>query len=518
MSKQRKEIDNILDDLFIKYEGNSYMENKIHNYIVNHLPGTLEANDTNHKQREERKNKLNSQKDKFTSSFLGKNNYFYCNLTEYFFIYNGHHYSIYNEDDIVHEILRTISHDQSLMSWKHKIKKNIICKIKEKTILKSIPESQTIQHIISHLYPAIFPSKNIAKYFLVLIGDNLLKKNDNSIYFISQKIKPLLKEISDKAYIYLGHANIVGNIKYKYYDHDYKDCRLIKINDFGSSNLTLAPDFSKNILDLLCVATHYSERYKSADQFLKNNCEEDVIEHVLYLQNNDSKNIVDKFIDSSLQTSDYVSIDMKNMFFLWKRYLESINIPNVIFNNPLKAILKDKLKYNEEKDCFTDITSVHLPVVSDFIQFWEGNIIYKHLAEDAEDEYEFEISEICALFKHSTNKIGQSVSEKNILDLIQHFYPDVTIEDNKYILHIHCKLWNKDGDIIDILEKYKTYWLSKPKITTSSIYDIYTYYCKYSINKTCIVSKTYFERFVSQHLNEYINDKYMISNDWLNSS
>ena len=44
------------------------------------------------------------------------------------------------------------------------------------------------------------------------------------------------------------------------------------------------------------------------------------------------------------------------------------------------------------------------------------------------------------------NNITKNISDALILDLIQHFYPDVVIENNKYISNMKCdyvmKLYN----------------------------------------------------------------------------
>ena len=509
---KQDEVTKTLLSLNEKYENNSYVLNKIHNYIVHLLPGYLELNNENHKQREKRKQILTTGTEKFINSFMGKNKFFYNNQTEFFFLYDGEHYSIYNEDDIVYKILTTISQEKSLMSWKQKIKNNIICKIRENSILKSIPESYTIQNVIQELYPKYFSTKNEAKYFLTIIGDNLLKKNENIIYFISPRIKFILKEISNKAFATLGQANSINNLKYKYYDHNYSDCRLItinKVNEQSNQKLT-------NTLNLLCVAAHYSERYKNADNFLRTYCDYEMIQHSLYLTNNNSEKIVDDFIRTSLQTSKFVSIEMKNIFFLWKKFLEQKNIPNVLFNNPLKQLLKTKLKYNEETDAFMDVTSIHLPIVSNFLNFWDENIIQEH------DDLEYEIDEICTLFKHWSRKHKYkqycSMNEELILDLIQHFYPDIVIENKKFILHIGCKLWDKNSDIFNSINHFREKCIQDKECENQSLYDLYKFYCNQytnsNINSICIASKKYFDKFVSTYLKDMLDKEHIISTIW----
>ena len=115
----------------------------------------------------------------------------------------------------------------------------------------------------------------------------------------------------------------------------------------------------------------------------------------------------------------------------------------------LKAKLIEKMKYNQEKDIFLDCTSKLLPIVSKFIHFWNNEII---LNIDEDENEELELDELCTLFASYSKT---NISEKTTLDLIKHYYPETYIEDDKYLLNIKCKLWDKKNDIITTLQKYK---------------------------------------------------------------
>lgn len=497
MTMEKKEMYTTLDSLWLKYEGNEYMQNKIHHYITRLLETNLEQVHEEFKQREERKSKLMMEQEKFMEEFLGRNKYFYCPSTEFFFSYDGEHYKICNGDDIVHEILSTISKQKALMPWKHKIKNSIIRLIKERNLQFSIPESITIQKVLQTLYPFYFATKNNAKYFLTIIGDNLLKKNENLIYFVPSHLKPILKAISDQAFTLFGNGNITNNMKYKYHEHHYKECRLLRCQK--TTNLQVLTAISQNMLDILCVSIHYSERYQSADMFLKHDCESEIVDHALFLTNNEPEQLVKEFIQSALQESKVSSIDMKNMLFLWKQYLEQRNIPQVIFINKLKLLLKEQISFNEANQCFLEITSRHLPNVKSFLEFWEQNITYEV------EELEFEIGEIVSLFKLWAKNPHMNIHEDLLLEYIRHFYPEIYIEDNKYILNISCKLWNKSMRIREILNQYKLHCIQKHKeYTTLKVYDAYSYYCKNEKPRALIASKKCFEKYFTDFLTNQI--------------
>ena len=115
------------------------------------------------------------------------------------------------------------------MAHKEKVKNSIIRKIKKSSLFKTIPESKTIQDTLNMFYPTLFNSKDKAKYFLTIIGDNLLKIENHLVHLISPKAKQFLKEITHFSYLYTS-INPTNTFKYKYHDQDYSSIRLLDIN------------------------------------------------------------------------------------------------------------------------------------------------------------------------------------------------------------------------------------------------------------------------------------------------
>jgi hypothetical protein len=531
---------NNLTNLIEKYKTNEYVFGRLINYMENLLPVALENAAETHKQREERRIQLSENRDEFTARFLQKNKYFYSSQTELFLHYDGLHFVVHSEDDIQHQILSTITNEKCLREWKHKINKNIIKRIKDRSPLKAIPESATIQFVINLLCPSIFPTRNHAKYFLTIIGESMstftstpltepteINTTTNTIYILNPVLKEIIREIGNQCYTYLGYPNIVSNIKFKYHEHNYADCRLLVIDKiysaYGRKKISTPALLHKHMLDFLCVAAHYATRYGTADQFLVNCNETRLVDHSLFLTKNTSEDIVDNFIDKTLTHCVSSSIDIKKMIFLWKKYLDDLSIPNIIFYETLKPILKSKLNYDNKTDCFLGITSIHLPVVSQFIKFWETTITVIDSYSDnqnkeentpysvpdtvpepeTETEIELEIEEICSLFKiwTSLNKTV-TINDIFILDLIQHFYPDVVIEDSKYMLNVKCILWDKRADVLNAFTLFKL-----QNTSNDFLYDdVYSFYCLHNKNKNnldaspskLLVSKRYFDNIISE--------------------
>ena len=548
-----------LNQMYALYSAHPYMLQRFNNHITSYLPGTLSNELKAYDKRIDRNNILTNEQQIFIQVFLSKNIYYYLPNNGCFYEYDGKHYKLIKEDDIQHKLLTTISNDKTIMPWKHKTKINIIKLIKERNILKSVPDTDTIQSILSLLSPSIFSTKTQAKYFLTIIGDNIFKKNTDLIFLIDSKTKKLFTELDNIAYFMIGNANTTHNFMTKYHEsHNYSHCRLIKTNEVYS--IELWKDLLQKIgLDLLCVAAHYSSRYIDSESYIIDKVDTVLKNYTLFLKNNTQQQIVDKFITHSIQTinadgqlsqstlqtqlsgspseSSFMkkvfsySISWKNMHYLWKQYLSSFSIPNVIYSNTLKTILKEKIEHSESNDMFLNVTSKYLPMISEFLAFWDETVTVLDIDTDTNTnintnintntlyfDNEFEIDEICILFKSWHNN---SINETDILKLLNHFFPTIEVKEDKYILNISCNLWNKIQDIDDALDQYRTHlkqMTADIPINEHSIIpfdNAYNFYITYCSSIECnIVSKRYFEKYLYSTFHQFIIFEKFISTDW----
>jgi hypothetical protein len=517
----------MIKELIDKYKDNEYMSQRIYNHIVNYLPNTLDNEMKNHEKRVTRNNYLTNEQQIFIQVFLSKNKYFYLSTNNFFYEYDGSRYLIVKEDDVIHKLLSTISKDRVLLQWKYKTKMNIIKQIRERNLFSSIPESDTIQNVLNVLYPSFFVSKNAAKYFLTIIGDNIHKKNSNLIFLVSQKMKQFLNELENVSLLSIGLNNTTNNFMTKYHEnHSYDNCRLIKINE-NFSNEVWRELLKKIGLDLLCVAAHYSKRYENSDKFIENKSDEELNAYVCYLKNSVPANIVDEFCNKYIITAvPECKMEWKNIHFVWKQFLSNSNFPNVIYSNTLKNLFKTKYPYHEESDSFCGITSKHVPIYSDFIKFWETTVTTSNSETDAIFDNEIEIDELCSLFKHwvkqNTEDIlclsNGNISEENILKILKHFFPSVEIIEEKFVLNVTCSVWNKITDINSSFIYIKENIENEKNLTLISFDDIYNYYYNFCNNNSVkfIVSKRYFEKYLYYKLSDHIVYDKFIEPDWFN--
>lgn len=492
-------LNNTVNDLYTKYQDNEYILSKLTNWIQIQLPKKLELENTRKIERNERKKHLIESQERFTRKFLKKHLYFYIPSTEMFFTYDKTNYNTLREDDINHKILSSISSIKGdLMQWKWKIKTNINKTIRNNLLFNALPESTTIQNVISNFYPLLFKNRDDAKYFITLIGDAITKTHNNFndlTFIISHKAKNFLREIGQLIWIYTG-INILNHIKFKYHDQKYESIRLLTINENVELHSTWY-SVKDNIINLIVVACFYSNRYKGSENFLITECDDVTKNHILYLKNNQLDTIINKFTDIYIEKChESYNIPWKNMFFLWKLFLEENELPNIVFTNNLKNILTSKFTYNESFERFSGITSRHLPFVSKFLDFWNTYFYVNP------DEIEFEISEINKLFKEScffNNKIP--VDEKRIVSVLKHYFENINIEEDKFLFGWSCKLWNKEADLDTFIESIKE------EDKCISIFDAYLQYTKHYSTSSFIVSKRYFEKYIEENYHQYIDDE-----------
>ena len=336
----RERIIEAIHEIYAKYEENPYMEQKVVNYVCSQLPLIFENIERTHIERSQRTDELTAEQNVFIQHFLYNNRYFYHPSTEAFFYYNGDHYRQYGEDDILFNVLSSISRDANLMQWKHKTKTTIMKRIKDNHLYKAIPESGTIQAVLNLFCPAIFKTKTEAKYFLTILGENIVGKarsaqydrsaqHDRSahlsdddqlptslIHIVPASAKQFIHRLNTLCQSWFG-SNLSQTFKYKYHaDHSYSSIRIFNFNG-GVDSESFDAGFNDRGLDILCVACHYANRYTSSDNYLlKYSNDADLVNAVFFLKNISPDTLVDMFIGeyisaSPVETKVSSSVDTK---------------------------------------------------------------------------------------------------------------------------------------------------------------------------------------------------------------
>jgi hypothetical protein len=200
----------------------------------------------------------------------------------------------------------------------------------------------------------------------------------------------------------------------------------------------------------------------------------------------------------------------------------------MIYSQQLQELLMSKLNHKNESAniIFTNATSKYLPNVSSFLSFWDKHIT---ITNDSSVDDEYEVDELMTLYKNYDKKLGQ-LTDKNMIKMICHYFsPQIEVIDNKYITNIKCNLWCKNEDVNDFLQDYKFHKFMNlvnmglnPNTDIISFDDLYQSYKNYINAKSLveqkvnlIVSKQFFEKYLTNQLQEFIKFEKFVSSEWL---
>jgi len=486
-----------IKELYIKNINNQEVIEKINDIIINELPVRVVAiqNCVNRMNIEKKKNK-------YVEAYLLNNHYYYYKQTNLFIYYDSNNYTFISEDDLLFKILNNVSNlkmteNKQLIQKKQEIKDEIMNKIMKNDITTSIPESNTIQKIINYLYPIFFKTKSECKYFLTILGDNILRKNTSQIYhFVNKNASEFIDCIGNIYKDYFNTKNIISSFSSKVKENiDYKNCRIM---DFKKSieNRQYWELFVENeIFNIVFVAINYSQRYDNSEIYFKKIEDnkkilflEKYTEHNNTADNKIKNDIIPYFIDTHLNVNEEKDgekttfITYNELYYLWCLILDKENIPNLytkeIFINKIKnhvAVYDEFMIYKFSNNKINKLRK--------FLTFWKNEI--KHTIKD-----EIEVSELFYFFKKSTGL--KNLSERELINIIKHFYPETVILNQKTLIGYSHIMWDKKNSIDRVLDTINI-------SNNISNVELYKKYLNALKNKNeLIVSKSYFLKYINK--------------------
>jgi len=421
-----------MEELREKYKDHPYMRQKVEEYIL-HLPRLMQTVEDEYNKKQQIRKEHAMKCEEFKQSFLAKHSFYYIPQTEIYIEYTDHYHRV-SEDSIVQLICSSL--DKSLLSSKTKLISSLLKKIKETLLI------QCTNIFVAKKVRSTLPFfKDHSTYFLTIVGDFILSKKENLVYFLDPSFKPLLKTIHQYFCMFLHKP--LDLFKHKYHDHDYSVCRILP----GIYKEVAIEPFS-----LIVAASTYSSHYGSAERYLTTT----KLSDVLILKEHSSEQLIQLFL-SSYTKPDTTSITYKDIYFLWKTFLKRHSLPYVISQQNFKAMLQ-QMKVCEGEVCqhlSSTMNTSHLK----FKQFWD-----KYMVPD--EDYWYDIQELIDL--QDTNVRIEDIKEVLSLDGIE----------GDQIMNYKCTLWDKNMDIDMSLEDN---------------YDSYVEYTKIH-HKRC-VSKEYFDSY-----------------------
>jgi len=468
-----KSVQQLLN-LFEENKHNKEVCDKITSFICNRLPIEIVC-----WKKELDKNKIKMEQTNFINCFLNDEQYYYIKETNTYIKYDNLNYSLISEDELLYFILSAVSKNKLLLSKKQMIKDIIIKDIKLNVFGSGIPESNTIQNIINYLYPVLFKTKSEAKYFLCILGDNILKKESKTSYITRSSYKIFLEHINNCFKDYYNY-DIINNI---YYDikkiTELDNARILDFKESIKNKGFWQHFLDQNVLNIVSIAIHYSQRYDNSEEYLQDKIEDK--NKILYFKNNTKKDILEKFIYKYIVEDEAEKITENELYYIWKLFLIEENIPCIFDLNDhfFKAFNETYTKIKHKNNNYLNIFSEKLLIARQFNSFW------KECMKEDKNEM-IEISEIFYFFKEN----NKNSSEGEIMFLIEYFYPYIKITNNKYIINHSCVLWNKKETIKNAIEEIKKK-CDLNEITNINLYKKYCQHLKDEKNEL-VVNKTYF--------------------------
>ena len=499
-----------ISDLFNKYN-KVELYNKINYYIKKELPERLDL----YIKKEERKQQIEEEIDYYINDFLinRSEKYIYISRSEIYIKYDGKNFQIENESNIIHTVLQDISEKKNLIQWKHKIKNLIIKRIKDTCFFSVIPESNTIQKILSFFTSTLFSNKDLSKYFLTILGDNILKKNNNILHILDNKSKNLIQDLEFRICDYFKnvyHCN--QSFKFAWNNYDYEICRIVTFSPLVEKQDIWINFIKQNFLNIISVSVYYSKRYTSSENFI-NTIPSNIIKNKInFLKNKNYENIIDLFIDNvKIVENENSSISLKEIHYLWKIFLNDNELPYILFLSKATNVLKSRFTFKNNK--FFNIKSYYLEKIKILENFWKDFII-------KENGEEIEVSELCDIYNdwiksnNEYNELNYFLDEEFFTRYISDFY-EIEIK-GKNIENMKCTLWDKKLETDNIFKDLKIKYKFSQNLYESSVDSIYTDYCNTCSNKEYnykVVSKGWFTKYI----NQVIPEKYIIKNRILNN-
>ena len=299
--------------------------------------------------KKERYETLKNLSNAYINDFLQNNEmqYFYISNSAIFISYNGEEFKLINESELLHQILTGISQNKTLLPWKQKIKTKIMKIIKEKNIFDTIPESHTIQNVINHITPLILQTKDEAKYFLTILGDNILKKNTDVYHILNNRGKNFITNLEENVYHYFKNSYH----KYIFLNFHGMIMNIQNVELLISIDLLIIQIILENIYKIPYFRYFISscslfKRYGNSDEYILSKKETNPrFESVLYLSDHSILNIVNDFIKEKhdfVENQD-VSMTFNEILYIWKLYLAQKNY-QILFLSKLKTYVKKYFK------------------------------------------------------------------------------------------------------------------------------------------------------------------------------
>lgn len=509
----QKQMHDTVDCLVEKYRKNPYMLPRLVKHVNLTLPDLMEQMRLQREQTLAKQVERKHTRKYFVATFLNHYAFYYAPITRIFVWYEeqSNEFLTKSEDEVMVMILDAVVKVPALTGIKYAICQQIIrFIISNRTIFQMIPDREAIQYALQTLSPAVFTSRVMAKYFLTILGDSMMRKDCSKQVFhmVPSGFLDFVQYLHCVSVDFTGVSSC-RSFRCKNRAYDFAQLRVLTAGihaDFlvtasspttaTAASTSLSERFDKASLHWIMVACHYSNRFESSDHFLHTVLAEEaapVRDQVLFFTQRSPESLVESFVGEYLivcgnNDDDGVaaapaasSLTWRNMLYLWKEYLRSHQIPSLIAHNRVHELLCAfptlSALYSEVNDQFVGVTSRFLPRVQMFLRFWQETIsvVVDPSSSSSTPPAEnpgaaLDLSEINLLLQSWCRRHAlpaEHLSETVLRNLITHFFEDGSGgeprsgsvvqwggQDQRTLVGVTSNEWDKAGEVIQSFRNY----------------------------------------------------------------
>jgi hypothetical protein len=377
--------------------------------------------------------------------------YYYVPSTSSFVRCHETTYAPVPEDDVLADVLRALRVEPALARTKHKHKQAIMRRIRENTLIGSIPSSSCIQKVIGVVRAVLVPSKIEAKLLLTALGDGILRKSGEHIFVLAPAASPALEALREVSVARLGARHVpTTRFRHSYTPGEASLARAFRTHSGSPLGHVL---LDQHALDIAVVAAHYSQQHGSAAALAARTLESHAgSAHALAREawmapsHESPETVVGGFTARNLVATPGCNLGRADLLFLWEADGHEHGRLLSLETSELEELLPFA---TTSTGCVVDCSSPGSLGIDRVLSFCR-----EFLLSDSR-EYLLELSELHHIY--SVHYAGAGVvTEEMFCRVLGHFAASVGLPalngDNATLDGLRCTLWDKRAEVLAFFE------------------------------------------------------------------
>jgi hypothetical protein len=350
------------------------------------------------------------------------------------------------EDDVLADVLRRLRAEPSLAKTKHKHKQTIMRRIRENTLLGSIPSSSCIQKVLDVVRTVLVPSKIEAKLLLTALGDGILRKSGQLLFVLAPAAAPALEALREVSVSRLGTRHVpTTRFRHSYTPGEASHARAFRTHSGCPLGHIL---LDQHALDIAVVSAHYSQQHGSAAALAARTLEsrtgsayQDARVAWMSPLHAAPETVVGEFTTRNLVKTPGCYLGRSELLFLWEADGHDHGRLLSLETSELEELLPFA---TTSAGCVVDCSSPATPGIDQVLSFC------KEFLHGDSQEYLLELSEVHHVY--SVHYGGtEAVTEEMFCRILGHFAAGIglpALPAGPHLDAVRCTLWDKRGEVL----------------------------------------------------------------------